>query len=54
MALSLVSIKSQSVAKCRKLSQSVAECWFAAFCNSLRQDVSIGRRVLQNFGAMIQ
>ena len=42
------------IAKCRKVSQSVAEIWLAAFCNSLRHDVSIGRRVLQNFGAMFQ
>ena len=32
--LRLVSIKSQGVAKCRKVSQSVAEFWF---CNTLRR-----------------
>ena len=41
----------------RRMSQSVAECHrilVAAFCNSLLQDVSILRRVLQNFGAIFQ
>ena len=35
----------------RRVSQSVIECrkfWLAVFCNSVLQEVSFGRRVLQN------
>ena len=44
VAVSQVSIKSQSI----------AGIWLAAFCKSLPQDISIGHRVLQNFGTMFQ
>ena len=36
------------------MSQNFGLLHSATLCDSLRQDVPIGRRVLQNFGAMFQ